>query len=209
MPRVSDAYRARRLEELYRATWLCIAEIGVERTTITDIIEASGFSAGMVYNYFPGKDELIAAANQEAVRRARAAFESATSRPSSGPDELFERVVLATATRPDAGDNAMRAMWNMNVSGAATPETRAAVEGFLRSTVAEVARHVLSWHAARGDVVSPRVAKQDAELLLSLVLGFYAQQRFREAALGADVFAAIAAVRAHRNALRRLWRGTR
>lgn len=209
MPRVTDAYRAKRLDDLYRATWRSIAEIGIERTTITDIIEASGFSAGMVYNYFGSKEELVEAAQVEAIRRARGAVEAATAEPTSGPDELFERTVLAIATRPEAGDNAMLALWSMNVSESSSTDARAALDAFERFTRDRFAAQAAAWPRPDGRPASRAVARADGELMVSVVLGFFAQQRFRTLTSKRPLLDAMRAVRTHKAAVRRLWSGGR
>jgi len=207
MPRVTDAYRAKRLDELYRATWRSIAEIGIERTTITDIIEASGFSAGMVYNYFGSKEELVDAAQVEAIRRARGAVEVATAEPTSGPEHLFERTIRAIATRPDAGDNAMLALWSMNVSESSSADARAALAEYERFTRERFAEHAAAWPRPDGRPASRAVARADAELLVSIILGFFAQQRFRGLTSSHPMLDALRAARTHRAAIRRLWAG--
>ncbi|WP_127792606.1 TetR/AcrR family transcriptional regulator [Agromyces sp. LHK192] len=203
MPRVTDAYRAERLDDLFRATWRCIAEIGIERTTITDIIRASGFSAGMVYNYFASKDELVDAAQVEAIRRARGAVEAATARPTSGPDQLFERTVRAVATRPEAGDNAMLALWVMNVSERSSDDARAALAELQRFAIARFSAQAATWPEADGGLPSRSHARADAELLVSIVLGFFAQQRFAGLTSSQPLLDAMRAARRHRAALRR------
>ncbi|QAY72021.1 TetR/AcrR family transcriptional regulator [Agromyces protaetiae] len=205
MPRVSDAYRAKRLDALYRATWGSIARIGIERTTITDIIESSGFSAGMVYNYFASKEDLVDAAHIEAIRRLRGAIESATEKPSPRPDVLFERLIRAIATRPEAGDNAMGALWSMNVSETASPAARAALDEMWRFAADRVAEHALRWERPDGRLVGRAAARADADLFVSVVLGYFAQQRFRTLTSSTPLVDALRSAVTHRAALRRLW----
>jgi len=205
MPRVSDAYRAKRLDELFRATWRSIAEIGMARTTITDIIESSGFSAGMVYNYFASKDELVDAAQIEAIRRARGAVEVATAKPTSTPGELFERTIRALATRPDAGDHAMLALWSMNVSESSSAEARAALQEYERFTLDRFADHAAAWPRPDGRAATRPVARADAEMLVSIVLGFFAQQRFSGLTSRRPLLDAARAARVHRAAIDRWW----
>jgi AcrR family transcriptional regulator len=209
MPRVTDAYRAKRLDALYRATWRTIAEVGIARMTITDIIEASGFSAGMVYNYFSSKEELVDAAQIEAIRRARDAVAVATATPTSGPDQLFERTIRAIATRPDAGDNAMLALWSMNVSESSSADARAALAEYERFTRDRFAEHAAAWPRPGGQAATPATARTEAELLVSIILGFLAQLRFRSLTSSHPLVEALRAARGHRAAIRRLWAGPR
>jgi AcrR family transcriptional regulator len=63
MPKVSEQYRAARREEILDVAIRCFAESGYARTSIADLVEASGLSAGAIYGNFPGgKKELFASA---------------------------------------------------------------------------------------------------------------------------------------------------
>ena len=61
MPRVSQEHRdARRLQILDAAREL-FADRGFARTSMNDIVEASGLSIGAIYRYFKGKDDIVVA----------------------------------------------------------------------------------------------------------------------------------------------------
>jgi AcrR family transcriptional regulator len=61
MPKVSDAHRAARRQQILDAAAACFARDGFHRTSMQDIVRESGISAGLVYRYFTGKDDVIAA----------------------------------------------------------------------------------------------------------------------------------------------------
>ena len=61
MPKVSDAHLAARRAQILAAAAACFARDGFHRTSMQDIVRESGISAGLVYRYFTGKDEMIAA----------------------------------------------------------------------------------------------------------------------------------------------------
>jgi AcrR family transcriptional regulator len=61
MPKVTEEHRATRRLEILAAACRCFARDGFHATSIADIISESGLSAGAVYLYFKGKQELIAA----------------------------------------------------------------------------------------------------------------------------------------------------
>ena len=58
MPRVSDAYREARRDEIGRAALRCLERKGVRDTSIADIVEESGLSTGAIYSHFSNKAEL-------------------------------------------------------------------------------------------------------------------------------------------------------
>jgi AcrR family transcriptional regulator len=59
VPRVSDAYRQARRDQITAATLRVLARRGLRGLTMADIIEESGLSAGSVYSHFATKDELV------------------------------------------------------------------------------------------------------------------------------------------------------
>ncbi len=61
-PKVPKAYLDARREEIINAAFKCFADKGLHNTTMQDIYEATDLSPGAVYNYFSGKDDIVAGA---------------------------------------------------------------------------------------------------------------------------------------------------
>jgi AcrR family transcriptional regulator len=61
MPKVSEEHLAARRRQILDAAAACFARDGFHRTSMQDIVRESGISAGLVYRYFAGKDDMIAA----------------------------------------------------------------------------------------------------------------------------------------------------
>ncbi|WP_433059564.1 TetR/AcrR family transcriptional regulator [Dactylosporangium sp. CS-033363] len=61
MPKVDDAHFAARRRQILDAAGACFAREGFHRTSMQDIVRESGISAGLIYRYFTGKDDMIAA----------------------------------------------------------------------------------------------------------------------------------------------------
>ena len=70
MPKVSDAHLEARRRQIVDAAVACFARQGFHRTSMQDIYAESGLSAGAVYRYFAGKDEIIATIAHEVQRLA-------------------------------------------------------------------------------------------------------------------------------------------
>lgn len=68
MPKVSDAHRASRRDQIVAAATRVMADRGVRVASMSDIIEASGLSAGAIYLQFESKQEILL----EVARRALA-----------------------------------------------------------------------------------------------------------------------------------------
>ncbi|GAA5093054.1 hypothetical protein GCM10025760_22630 [Microbacterium yannicii] len=58
MPKVTDAYREARRDEIARAALRVLERNGVRDTSIADIVEESGLSTGAIYSHFSNKVEL-------------------------------------------------------------------------------------------------------------------------------------------------------
>ncbi|WP_173923642.1 TetR/AcrR family transcriptional regulator [Agromyces sp. Marseille-P2726] len=61
MPKVTEAYRAARRDEIIAAALRRVTVQGIQRTSMADIIAESGLSAGAIYGHFAGKRELLSA----------------------------------------------------------------------------------------------------------------------------------------------------
>src|SRR5690242_18559394 len=80
MPKVSEEHRVARRAQIVAAARSCVIDQGFHKTTMADVIAASGLSAGAVYGYFKSKEEIVAAIAEEAL---------------SSVDELFEDVLIS------------------------------------------------------------------------------------------------------------------
>lgn len=71
MPKVSEEHREGRRQQILAAASRCFAREGLRRTSMQDIISESGLSAGAIYGYFKGKEEIFEAlANLRHAREA-------------------------------------------------------------------------------------------------------------------------------------------
>ena len=72
------------------AAMYLIVSKGVQATSFTDVLEASGAPRGSLYHHFPGgKDELVLAAMDNAMSMALAVVERARGRPADKVAEAF------------------------------------------------------------------------------------------------------------------------
>ena len=61
MPKVSAEHKQAVRERLLDAAHECLHELGYEATTTREILDRAGLSAGTLYHYFSGKDDLMMA----------------------------------------------------------------------------------------------------------------------------------------------------
>jgi AcrR family transcriptional regulator len=61
VPKVSQEHKAGVRDRLLDAAWGCLLEKGLEGMTTREVLERAGMSAGTLYHYFSGKDDLVMA----------------------------------------------------------------------------------------------------------------------------------------------------
>ncbi|MEV6641550.1 TetR family transcriptional regulator [Amycolatopsis sp. NPDC051371] len=66
MPRVTQAHLDARRQQIIDAARARFATHGFARTSMTDLVAASGLSTGAIYRYFKGKDQIVAAICEQA-----------------------------------------------------------------------------------------------------------------------------------------------
>ncbi|MFE9323722.1 TetR/AcrR family transcriptional regulator [Nocardia sp. NPDC052278] len=93
MPRVSAEHLERRRQQILDAAQLCFARKGFYETSMQDIFTESGLSAGAVYRYFKGKNDIIAALATDTTVELRATMTRAIrSDPLPTPAQVLRIV---------------------------------------------------------------------------------------------------------------------
>ncbi|WP_149824024.1 TetR/AcrR family transcriptional regulator [Streptomyces tailanensis] len=96
MPRVSQERLDARRRQILDAAARCFARNGFHATSMQDVLKEADLSAGAVYRYFTGKEELIAAIVNEVLGEVGGVFEEAARwRPLPPPDVLIGTVMRA------------------------------------------------------------------------------------------------------------------
>lgn len=94
MPRVTDEHRERRRQQILDAARRCFIRRGFHQTTMSDILGEAELSAGAVYGYFRGKDEIIAAIAQTFIDQITGLLEPmAEHDPPPSLPEASERLM--------------------------------------------------------------------------------------------------------------------
>ncbi|MEU1984012.1 TetR/AcrR family transcriptional regulator [Nocardia sp. NPDC019395] len=104
MPRVSDEHLERRRQQILDAARVCFVRKGFHQTSMQDVFTESGLSAGAVYRYFKGKDELVIALASTAAGDIRARMSEVIYRdPLPTPAELVAHMTawLDTQSGPE------------------------------------------------------------------------------------------------------------
>ncbi|MHC5904486.1 TetR/AcrR family transcriptional regulator [Streptomyces sp. S6] len=109
MARVSQAHLDARRRQIMEAAERRFASNGFHATSMQDVLKEADLSAGAVYRYFSGKDELIHAIVAEVIGTLGEVYrEAAEEIPPPMPDELVPRAMRSMMkARPalmDSGD---------------------------------------------------------------------------------------------------------
>ncbi|MFD9116250.1 TetR/AcrR family transcriptional regulator [Streptomyces bottropensis] len=106
MPRVSQERLDARRRQILDAAARCFARNGFHATSMQDVLKEADLSAGAVYRYFSGKEELIAAIVGAVLDEIRAAFEDAVLQSPPPPPDVLIGAVLRRMLRgrPSLGE---------------------------------------------------------------------------------------------------------
>jgi AcrR family transcriptional regulator len=105
MPKVTEAHRAARRDQILQAAWKCFARKGFHGTSMADVIAEAGLSAGAVYLYFRSKDDIIVGVTSEVfggIEQRLLGFLAQDEPPSPAAiiDFLVAQPVIARAQAP-------------------------------------------------------------------------------------------------------------
>lgn len=92
MPKLSEQASQARHDQIVDAAMRCFCRQGYQHTTMRDIFDESGLSAGAVYNYFARKEDIVAAVAERDQQRSRDAM-GAQAQARTPPVALFRQLV--------------------------------------------------------------------------------------------------------------------
>ena len=93
MPVVTEEHRAAQRARIHAAAFEVLRTKGLSGMAMSDIIAASGMSAGAIYGYFKGKDDLVYSLAETTIGgRVDALRQAADDRPVPPPEEAFRRL---------------------------------------------------------------------------------------------------------------------
>lgn len=175
MPKVSDAHRAARRDEIVDAAVRCVLRDGYRGVSIASVIQESGLSAGAIYGYFANKQELLVAV-AERVLDAREADLAAAHRSDEplSPGEVM--ATLVEGLRREKVSAAIPQVW----AEAAFDDDVRAVAGRIFARVRGILRtELVAWAKAapgRADGDVEEWADLVVPVMLSAVPGFLVQR---------------------------------
>ncbi|MFC4127615.1 TetR/AcrR family transcriptional regulator [Nocardia rhizosphaerae] len=157
MPRVSEEHLERRRQQILEAAQRCFTRKGFHETSMQDVFAESGLSAGAVYRYFPGKNDIIFALILETMTPLRGRMaEIIRADPAPTPAEVVRQITAEVVKRggPDGPLRLAPQAWALAmVQPEASIPVRRAIAG-MRDLWREYAVRIrdLGWIAPDADV---------------------------------------------------------
>ncbi len=165
MPKVSQAHRDSRRDQNLDAARERFAAQGIQATTMADIIDAAGLSAGAIYGYFASKQELaVAVARRTIEGRVAELLEASSAQPLS-PSGIL-RVMSTGFDRDEIEPGLVVQLWG---AAAGDPEFLTVVRAAFADMGSTFADHLVRWAvAAHG--LDPAAATEWADRTLPVML---------------------------------------
>lgn len=176
MPRVTEQYVQRRRGEILSAARRRFARDGFHATTMDDVIAEAGVSSSVVYRWFTGKDEIVAACVSEALTGVVEVLE-ATLRiePPVSLADAVRRMVEATLEKTSHEGDELTAVvvhaWAEAMRDPAVRDLLGSLYIRIREGLAELVRR----HQAAGTMPADLDPEAVARPLFSLIPGFIVQ----------------------------------
>ncbi|WP_454296627.1 TetR/AcrR family transcriptional regulator [Salana multivorans] len=175
MPKVSDAHRAARREEIVDAALRCAVRDGYRGVSIASVIQESGLSAGAIYSYFANKQELLVAVAERILDAREADLAAAHDRDTP----LAPGEVMATLIEGLRREDIAAVLPQLWAEAAFDPEIRA-VAGRIFGRVRNLLRgELVAWVQADPSRIE-RDAEEWADLVIPVIMssvpGFLVQR---------------------------------
>ncbi|WP_020140458.1 TetR/AcrR family transcriptional regulator [Streptomyces sp. 351MFTsu5.1] len=204
MARVSQAHLDARRRQILDGAALCFARNGFHATSMQDVLKEVDLSAGAVYRYFSGKDELIGAIVTEVLGQVREGFEEAArSTPPPPPDRLVASVLgrvladkesLTVDGRP-AFPGLVVQVWAETIRNEELSAVLREGYGAVRTAWTRIVGEYQDAGMMRADVPPEQVART----MMAAAMGFFAQQALFGPASADDLAAGLRALMSMRD----------
>jgi AcrR family transcriptional regulator len=196
--RMSEAHMAGRRGQIARAAVAEFSRRGIHSTSMANIIEASGLSAGAIYTHFAGKDEIIAHVARSAIDTVLDGVRDLAA-ADAPPDP--DQVIGLIAERVAAGEVPAGLIAQCWGEAATNPQVRGTANEVYGRALAMLREYAVNWLAgSRGlsrtaaEDLAPSLARALLSLVYSQILHDAVIDAERGEGLARDVARLIAAV---------------
>ena len=142
MPKVTMEYRQARRDQIADAALRCFAERGFQATSMADIIEASGLSAGAIYGHYSGKQDIVMVVAERILGQRSIELEQfASAERIPSPSEVI-RLMVTRVAGEFAGTQSLLQVW---AEAVVTPEITDLVEGVFGRVRTALTHYLTAW----------------------------------------------------------------
>ena len=175
MPKVSDAHRESRRDQITDAAVRSFAAKGFQRTSMADIITESGLSAGAIYGHFESKQEIAIAVAERIVGNRLQEFGDRLSRdPLPDPDEVLE-LLMAGIVRDLHDTRLLVQLWGEAIFDPTVSVIVGRILGDVRRTMLPYLARWVASHRGFDGAAAEKWAGTVLPVMLGLVQGFIVQ----------------------------------
>jgi AcrR family transcriptional regulator len=176
MPRRPQQHLDARRRQILDAARRCFIRNGFHATSMQEVLAEAGLSAGAVYRYFKGKDDIIAAIAAEALAEVAATFEAhdGAAQPP-GLDDIVDLVQQAEKPPLAGSPESARLLVQIWAEALRSPALASQLTGVLAATRGVIGR-LVTRHQEYGLLPVDVPAEQVADVLIALVDGFMVQR---------------------------------
>src|SRR3954468_21935187 len=170
MPKVSDAYREARRDEIARAAMRRLGSQGFGRTTMADIIEESGMSAGAIYSHFGSKAEIVQHVGRLTVgiKAPELISRSREAKPPMSPRDIIS-FVLKAAKQVGIPPTLLLQVW---AEATVDPGLRAIVDQTIETLRAAFGAAIEPWLRSTGRPTDAASVRSLVDSMVMLAQGF-------------------------------------
>jgi AcrR family transcriptional regulator len=174
MPRVSDAHRAARRQQILDAARTCFLREGFHTTSMQDVIAEAGLSVGAVYRYFGSKTEIINAIADQTANETTAALAQIAGDPKQGLCDVMDKALdlIEANVGPDGLIRLAVQIWAEAMRDEAVGVIAKRVYGALRRAFVQLARRAVH----TGELPANTQPEPIGAALFSLVVGYGIQR---------------------------------
>lgn len=174
MPKVSQQHLDARRAEILAAARRCFLRNGFHATSMQDLLVEAGLSAGAVYRYFAGKQDMIAAIAEENLREVVAEVDKVVNRESAvGLGELLADLFRVIEAKHEENGFAAMALlvWSESLRD---PRLAERIRTTLTQVTAELAR-IVRGSQETGDLPPDVAAESLTQVIVATVPGYILQ----------------------------------
>lgn len=175
MPRVSQEHLDNRRQQILDAATRCFVTNGFHATSMQDVFAEANLSAGAVYRYFRGKEEIIGAIAMSAMSTVAGAFAEAASADPLPPLPDLMAGVFKAVEKMDAEHGTGRMVIQVWAEALRSPGLAEQITSRIRVTGAEITK-VVELYQERGMIAADAPAEHVARTIIALLPGFIVQR---------------------------------